>query len=65
MLFIQVLNSFVSGVFSVVLPLMMKERNIDVPIIGLVFAALPMIFQLERILFATVSDFWVRNFSLF
>ena len=57
-IFIQVLNSFVSGVLGVALPLMMKERNIDIITIGLVFASLPMIFQLGRMFFATVSDFW-------
>ncbi len=60
-IFIQVLNSFVSGVLGVVLPLMMKERNIDIAIIGLVFASLPLIFQLGRMFFATVSDFWGRK----
>lgn len=60
-IFIQVLNSFVSGVFGVVLPLMMRERDINIVTIGLVFAALPMIFQLGRMFFATVSDFWGRK----
>jgi len=60
-IFIQVLSSFVSGVFGVALPLMMDERNIDIATIGLVFAALPMIFQLGRIFFATVSEFWGRK----
>ena len=55
---IQVLNSFVAGVVGVALPLMMTERNVDIITIGLVFASLPIIFQLGRILFATVSDFW-------
>lgn len=58
---IQVLNSFVAGVLGVALPLMMKERNVDIITIGLVFASLPMIFQLGRILFATVSDFWGKK----
>ncbi|MGD8544524.1 MAG: MFS transporter [Candidatus Bathyarchaeota archaeon] len=60
-LFIQVLNSFVSGVFAIALPLMMKERNIDIVVMGLVFASLPLIMQLGRIFFATVSDFWGRK----
>jgi len=58
---IQVLNSFVSGVLGVALPLMMKEKNVDIVTIGLVFASLPMIFQLGRIVFATVSDFWGKK----
>lgn len=60
-LFIQVLNSFVSGVLAVALPLMMKERNIDIVIMGLVFASFPLIMQFGRMLFATVSDFWGRK----
>ena len=58
---IQVLNSFVSGVLGVALPLMMEKRNVDIVTIGLVFASLPLIFQLGRILFATVSDFWGKK----
>jgi MFS family permease len=60
-LLIQVLNSFVAGVLGVVLPLMMMERNIDIVTIGLVFASLPLIFQLGRMFFAIVSDFWGRK----
>jgi len=60
-LFIQVLHSFVSGVFAVTLPLMMKERNIDIVVIGFVFASLPLIMQFSRMFFATVSDFWGRK----
>lgn len=44
-----------------ILPLMMTERGIDYVTIGLVFAALPMIFQLCRMFFTTVSDFWGRK----
>ncbi len=60
-IFIQVLNSFVGGILSVALPLMMKERNIDIVTIGFVFASMPMIFQFARMFFATVSDFWGRK----
>ena len=60
-IFIQVLNSFVNGILAVALPLMMKERNIDIVTIGLVFASMPMIFQLGRMFFAIVSDFWGRK----
>lgn len=60
-IFIQVLNSFVTGILGVALPLMMKERNIDIVTIGLVYASMPMIFQLGRMFFATVSDFWGRK----
>ena len=60
-LFIQVLNSFVNGVLAVALPLMMKERNIDIVVMGVVFASLPLIMLFGRMLFATVSDFWGRK----
>ena len=43
MLLIQVSNSFVSGVLSIALPLMMKERNVDIVVMGLVFASMPLI----------------------
>lgn len=61
MLFIQVLNSFVGGVLGVSVPLMMKARNVDVVVIGAVFAAMPLIMQLGRMFFATFSDFWGRK----
>jgi MFS family permease len=60
-LLVQVLNSFVTGVLSVVLPLMMRARSIDIVTMGFVFAAMPIVFQLGRMLFATVSDFWGRK----
>lgn len=58
---IQVLHSFVSGIINVAIPLMMKERNVDVVIIGLVFATMPLIMQFGRMVFATLSDFWGRK----
>jgi MFS family permease len=58
---IQFFNSFISGVLTIALPLLMKERNIDIITIGLIFAGLPMIFQLTRMLFAVVSDFMGRK----
>lgn len=41
---------------------MMKERNIDIVRIGLVYASMPIISQFGRMFFATVSDFWGRKF---
>ena len=40
---------------------MMKERQINVATVGFVYAAMPIIFQLGRMLFATFSDFWGRK----
>jgi len=58
---IQFLNSFISGVLMIALPLLMRERDISIVTIGLIFACLPMIFQLTRIVFAVVSDFLGRK----
>lgn len=58
---IQVLNSFISGVLFIVLPLAMRERNIEIATIGLIFASLPLIFQLTRMFFAVLSDFLGRK----
>jgi MFS family permease len=58
---IQMMHSFASGVVGVAVPLMMKARNIDVVTMGLVFAAMPLIFQLGRMAFAVVSDLLGRK----
>jgi len=59
-LVIQVLHSFVYGVLAIALPLMMKENNVDIVVIGFVFASMPLIMQFGRIFFATFSDFCFR-----
>ena len=58
---IQFFHSFVSGVLGIAVPLMMEERNVDVVVIGLVFAAMPLIMQFGRMFFAILSDFWGRK----
>ncbi|MFP3985051.1 MAG: MFS transporter [Candidatus Bathyarchaeia archaeon] len=58
---IQIFHSFASGILAVAVPLMMKARYVDVVVIGLVFAAMPLIMQFGRMFFATVSDFWGRK----
>lgn len=40
---------------------MMKEREVSIVTVGLIFAAMPMIMQLGRMIFATLSDFWGRK----
>lgn len=47
----------------IVLPLLMLSRGVDVVFLGLIYASLPIIFQLTRLLFATLSD--VRGRKLF
>jgi MFS family permease len=58
---IQMMHSFVSGVVGVAIPLMMKARDVDVVTMGLVFAAMPLIFQIGRMAFAVVSDLLGRK----
>jgi len=60
-LLIQTLQSFASGILGIALPIMMKERQINVVMVGFIFAAMPIIFQLGRMVFATFSDFWGRK----
>ncbi|MEM3770659.1 MAG: MFS transporter [Candidatus Bathyarchaeia archaeon] len=58
---IQSFHSFASGILGVVIPLIMKERRIDIVLIGFVFAAMPLIMQVGRMFFATLSDFFGRK----
>ena len=60
-LLIQFFHSFASGIFGVVIPIIMKERSIDVVLIGFVFASMPLIMQFGRMFFATISDFFGRK----
>ncbi|MBZ9569382.1 MFS transporter [Patescibacteria group bacterium] len=59
--FIQAFYSFISGILIIVLPLLMRERNISIVSIGLIYASLPMVFQLTRMGFALISDFMGRK----
>ena len=58
---IQAFHSFTGGILMIVIPLLMQERGIDIVSIGLIYASLPMIFQLARMSFALISDFIGRK----
>jgi MFS family permease len=60
--FTQTLNSIISGILTIVIPLLMVERNIDIVTIGFVFAAMPLVFQTIRLLFGAISDIIGRKF---
>lgn len=60
-LFIQGASSFTAGILSILIPLLLLERNISIQNIGLIFAIYPIIFQLARISFGVVSDFFGRK----
>lgn len=58
---IQSVNAFIVGILTVVLPLLMEDRGINIVSIGLIYASLPIIFQLTRMGFAILSDFIGRK----
>lgn len=59
--FIQAFHSFIGGILIIVLPLLMRERNIEIVSIGLIYASMPIIFQTTRMILALVSDFVGRK----
>jgi MFS family permease len=60
-LFIQGTTAFVSGALSILIPIVLLERNISIQNIGLIFAIYPIVFQLARISFDIISDFFGRK----
>ena len=58
---IQALNAFVYGSMTLLVPLLMIERGLDIESMGLIFAALPIMSQLLRMTFGIVSDFIGRK----
>ncbi|MBS3055266.1 MAG: MFS transporter [Candidatus Aenigmarchaeota archaeon] len=60
-LFIQGIYAFVDGILIIVIPLLMIERKINIVTMGLIFASLPITFQLLRFFFATLSDHYGRK----
>ncbi len=58
---IQIVNAFVLGIMSIVVPLLMIERGIDIESMGLIFAVLPIISQTARVTFGIISDFTGRK----
>ncbi|NIO44614.1 MAG: MFS transporter [Candidatus Aenigmarchaeota archaeon] len=53
---IQTFNSLINGMLSIVIPLLMIERKIDIVTIGFVFSVLPLVFQFIRLFFGAISD---------
>lgn len=58
---LQIIESFIIGVLTIVLPLAMKERNISIVEIGIIFSIQPIIFQLVRLSFSILSEFFGRK----
>jgi MFS family permease len=63
---ITFLNNFVSGALTLVIPLLLLARHVNITQIGMVLSALPLVFLVARLLFAAVADQvgWSRIFVL-
>jgi predicted MFS family arabinose efflux permease len=63
---ITFLNFFISGGLTLVIPLLLLDRNIDLVEIGLVISVLPIVFMVVRLLMAAVADSkgWNRFYLL-
>jgi len=63
---ITFLNSFVSGGVTLIIPLLLLDRNIDLIEIGIIISVLPLVFFIVRILFAALADLkgWNRFYLL-
>lgn len=55
------MQAFIGGIITITLPLLMQDRGIDIVSIGLIYAALPIVFQLTRMVFGILSDFIGRK----
>lgn len=61
---IQIVNSIITGILTITLPLLMEKRNISIVQMGLIFSVMPMIFQLTRLSLGVLSDFLGRKIFL-
>jgi predicted MFS family arabinose efflux permease len=53
---ITFLNHFVSGALTLLIPLLLLARNVNLADIGVVLSALPLVFLVARLLLAAVAD---------
>jgi MFS family permease len=53
---VNVLDAFLTGAYTLAIPLLLLERKVDVAVIGVVFAAMPLTFMMSRTLFASLAD---------
>ncbi|MEM2963269.1 MAG: MFS transporter [Candidatus Anstonellales archaeon] len=52
----NVIDSFLVAAFTVLVPLSLNARNIDLVSIGWIVALLPLIFTVSRVIFASIAD---------
>ncbi|MBI4399620.1 MFS transporter [Candidatus Micrarchaeota archaeon] len=53
---INFLNSFISSAITIIVPLILLEKNIGITTIGLILSLLPLVFMASRAIFAAVAD---------
>jgi len=58
---LQIIESFIVGALTIVLPLLMEQKNISIVDIGIIFAIQPIVFQLVRLTFSILSEFYGRK----
>jgi len=63
---ITFLNYFVSGALTLLIPLLLLARNVDLADIGIVLSVLPLVFLIARLVFAVIADYvgWSHVFLL-
>jgi MFS family permease len=63
---ITFLNFFVSGSLTLLIPLLLLARNVNLTEIGIVLSVLPIVFLVARLLFAAIADYvgWSHVFLL-
>ena len=63
---ITFLNYFVSGALTLLIPLLLLSRNVNVAEIGLVLSVLPLVFLIARLFFSAIADYvgWSHVFLL-
>jgi MFS family permease len=60
------LNYFVSGALTILIPLLLLAKNVNVAEIGLVLSILPLVFLVARLFFSAIADYvgWSHVFVL-
>ena len=63
---ITFLNYFVSGALTLLIPLLLLKKNVDIAEIGLVLSILPLVFLVARLFFSAIADYvgWSHVFVL-
>jgi MFS family permease len=63
---ITFLNYFVSGAITLLIPLLLLAKNVNLTDIGIVLSILPLVFLISRLFFAAIADYigWSHVFLL-